>query len=144
MTWLSLKGVALSDSVGGRMGQAPPQGLPLPSSLYFTRRCGSVSMRKCLSCSTSKECQSRQARVYARRRQWQFDLVLCDGCWRGFVELIKGVSTGWSNDMWDPTGKIEARLGGFNPKVETELFRKLLSNSDLSSLQELPTPIDEG
>lgn len=61
-----------------------------------------MSIRTCRGCEKQQRVDVRQLRIYARRRQWQFQLTLCTQCFDGLFDLIRLSSDGFSGDLWNP------------------------------------------
>lgn len=69
-----------------------------------------MSTRTCKGCEEVRSVQVRQLRIYERRRQWQFRLVLCRECFGGLFDLIRLSADGVTEGLWDPVDRQVERL----------------------------------
>ena len=58
--------------------------------------------RLCLMCSNSQAREVRQIRVYTKKRQYEFRLMLCYGCFAGLMSMIDSCSDAMTDGLWNP------------------------------------------
>lgn len=68
-----------------------------------------MSRRPCQGCKRSADMQVRQLRIYSRRKQFQFRLVLCNECFGGLFDLIRLSAESVSEGLWNPLPAMERR-----------------------------------
>lgn len=59
--------------------------------------------KRCVGCVERAPAETRQVRVYARRKQWLFNTVLCNTCWYGMFDVLRNSSEGVTEGLWQPT-----------------------------------------
>jgi hypothetical protein len=64
--------------------------------------CFGMSKGLCKGCGRQRDLEPRQLRLYTRRKQFQFKILLCVECFAGLFDLLKDSADGFTEGLWNP------------------------------------------